>query len=163
MVFLQRSGYDGVEAATGLEAISQARVTRPDLIIMDLDMPAMTGDQATARLKADPSTRHIPVIVTTAFSYGSLVDRAITAGADEINTQVFRIEIASCRDAATFITRLPTARHPRDAPRPPAISDTWHQCEPIFWELSPPAAPFIRTRLHLFIRALKPCGIRPAV
>ena len=41
----------GVGAATGFEAVSQARVTRPDLIIMDLDMPAMTGDQATARLK----------------------------------------------------------------------------------------------------------------
>jgi CheY-like chemotaxis protein len=59
-------------------------VTRPDLIIMDLGMPAMTGDQATARLKADPSTRDIPVIVTTAFSYGPLIDRAISAGADEI-------------------------------------------------------------------------------
>ena len=93
MVFLRRSGYDGVEAATGFEAVSQARVTRPDLIIMDLDMPAMTGDQATARLKADPSTRHIPVIVTTAFSYGSLVDRAITAGADEIIHKPFQLKL----------------------------------------------------------------------
>jgi len=77
MLFLRRSGYRAVEAVTGLEAVSRARVTRPNLILMDLDMPAMTGDQATARLKADPSTRNIPVIVTTAFSYGSLVDRAI--------------------------------------------------------------------------------------
>ena len=77
MLFLRRSGYRAVEAATGLEAVSRARVTRPNLILMDLDMPAMTGDQATARLKADPSTHNIPVIVTTAFSYGSLVDRAI--------------------------------------------------------------------------------------
>ena len=46
ILFLLRSGYEGVEAATGFEAVSQARVTRPDLIIMDLDMPAMTGDQA---------------------------------------------------------------------------------------------------------------------
>src|SRR6267142_727628 len=75
--FLRQSGYETVEAATGFEAVSLARVTRPDLIIMDLGMPAMTGDQATARLKADPSTRDIPVIVTTAFSYGPLVDRAI--------------------------------------------------------------------------------------
>ena len=77
MLFLRRSGYRAVEAVTGLEAVSRARVTRPNLILMDLDMPAMTGDQATARLKADPSTRNISVIVTTAFSYGSLVDRAI--------------------------------------------------------------------------------------
>ena len=124
MLFLRRSGYRAVEAATGFEAVSQARVTRPDLIIMDLDMPAMTGDQATARLKADPSTRHIPVIVTTAFSYGSLVDRAITRRGGRHNIQAFRIEIASCRDAATSITRRPTARHPHDTPRPPAISYT---------------------------------------
>jgi two-component system cell cycle response regulator DivK len=93
MLFLLRSGYEGVEAATGFEAVSQARVTRPNLILMDLDMPAMTGDQATARLKADPSTRHIPVIVTTAFSYGSLVDRAITAGADEIIHKPFELKL----------------------------------------------------------------------
>jgi len=93
MLFLRRSGYRAVEAADGFEAVSQARVTRPDLIIMDLDMPAMTGDQATARLKADPSTRHIPVIVTTAFSYGSLVDRAITAGADEIIHKPFPLKL----------------------------------------------------------------------
>ena len=91
--FLRQSGYETVEAATGFEAVSQARVTRPDLIIMDLDMPAMTGDQATARLKADPSTRNIPVIVTTAFSYGSLVDRAITAGADEIMHKPFTLKL----------------------------------------------------------------------
>ena len=91
--FLRQSGYETVEAATGFEAVSQARVTRPDLIIMDLDMPAMTGDQATARLKADSSTRHIPVIVTTAFSYGSLVDRAITAGADEIMHKPFALKL----------------------------------------------------------------------
>ena len=50
--FLRQSGYETVEAATGFEAVSLARVTRPNLIIMDLGMPAMTGDQATARLKA---------------------------------------------------------------------------------------------------------------
>ena len=93
MLFLRRSGYRAIEAATGFEAVSRARVTRPNLILMDLDMPAMTGDQATARLKADPSTRHIPVIVTTAFSYGSLVDRAITAGADELMHKPFALKL----------------------------------------------------------------------
>ena len=93
VLFLRRSGYRAVEAVTGLEAVSRARVTRPNLILMDLDMPAMTGDQATARLKADPSTQNIPVIVTTAFSYGSLVDRAITAGADEIMHKPFALKL----------------------------------------------------------------------
>jgi two-component system cell cycle response regulator DivK len=84
-LLLTRSGYEVVEATTGLAAIEQTRVTRPDLIIMDLGLPGITGDEATARLKADPSTRDIPVIVNTAFPQrASLVDRAIAAGAAEI-------------------------------------------------------------------------------
>jgi two-component system cell cycle response regulator DivK len=79
---LSRSGYDITEAATGLDAVDQARLSRPDLIIMDLGLPGITGDEATARLKADVSTRHIPVIVNTGFHRESLlVERAIAAGA----------------------------------------------------------------------------------
>ena len=82
---LRRSGYDIAEAATGLDAIDQAHVTRPDLIIMDLGLPGITGDEATKRLKADASTRDIPVIVNTAFHRdSSLVKRAIAAGAVKI-------------------------------------------------------------------------------
>jgi len=84
-LILRRSGYDVAEAATGLDAIDQAHATRPDLIIMDLGLPQITGDEATARLKADPSTRDIPVIVNTAFHReSSLVKCAIAAGAAEI-------------------------------------------------------------------------------
>lgn len=84
-LILARSGYDIREAASGLDAIDQARASRPDLIIMSLDLPGMTGDETTARLKADPSTRHIPIIVNTGVHRGSLlVDRAITAGAAKI-------------------------------------------------------------------------------
>jgi CheY-like chemotaxis protein len=83
-IVLRRSGYEVAEAATGLAAIEQASATHPDLILMDLGLPGITGDEATARLKADPSTRDIPVIVNTAFSKGALVERAIAVGAAEI-------------------------------------------------------------------------------
>ena len=84
-LILGRSGYEIAEAATGLDAIEQVHAKRPDLIFMDLSLPGMTGDEATARLKADESTRHIPVVVNTAFSQGSVqVERAIAAGASEI-------------------------------------------------------------------------------
>jgi len=46
VLFLKSSGYDTVEAATGLEALNQARATRPDLILMDLVMPIVSGDEA---------------------------------------------------------------------------------------------------------------------
>jgi CheY-like chemotaxis protein len=85
VLWLRRSGYEIAEAATGLDAIDQAHATRPDLIIMDLGLPEITGDEATARLKADPSTRDIPVIVNTAFPKGAPpVERALAVGAAEI-------------------------------------------------------------------------------
>ena len=84
VLYLEQSGYDTVEAATGHQAIEQARATTPNLIFMDLAMPDGTGDEAIVSLKADPLTRDIPVIVLTAFLRGALVDRAIAAGAAEI-------------------------------------------------------------------------------
>lgn len=83
--FLDQMGYDVVEAATGLAAIERAIVTLPDLITMDLGLPDITGDKATARLKADPSTKHIPVIAITAYYKESpLVESAVAAGACEV-------------------------------------------------------------------------------
>jgi two-component system, cell cycle response regulator DivK len=83
-MFLQRSGYEIVEATTGFEGVDQAHSCRPDLILMDLGLPMMTGDEAIAQLKADPTTRDIPVLVITAFNKGILVERAVAAGAAEI-------------------------------------------------------------------------------
>jgi len=84
-LILRRLGYDVAEAAMGLEAIDQAHAARPDLIFMDLSLPRITGVEAIARFKADPSTKDIPVIVNTAFHNGSaFVERAIAVGAAEI-------------------------------------------------------------------------------
>ena len=84
VLYLEQSGYDTVEAATGHEAVDQARTTTPSLIIMDLAMPDGTGDEAIVSLKADPLTQDIPIVVLTALLEGALVDRAIAAGAAEI-------------------------------------------------------------------------------
>jgi CheY-like chemotaxis protein len=84
-LFLERAGYGVVEAETGLAAIERANATRPDLITMDLGLPDITGDEAIARLKADLSTTHIPVIVITACYDGApLVEKARAAGACEV-------------------------------------------------------------------------------
>ena len=61
-VFLGKSGYDIAEAANGIEALDRAHETQPDLIILDLELPGISGDEVTRRLKADASTSHIPVI-----------------------------------------------------------------------------------------------------
>src|ERR1043165_1463602 len=83
--FLERAGYEVIEAETGLTAIDRANSTHPDLITIDLGLPDITGDEVVARLKADPATKHIPVIVITAYYGGSpLVESALAAGACEI-------------------------------------------------------------------------------
>src|SRR5690242_9845972 len=84
-LLLRRSGFDVIEAADGVEALDQTRSGCPDLIVMDLGLPDISGDEVTARLKADPSSETIPVLINTAFPKGSLpAERAIAAGAAHI-------------------------------------------------------------------------------
>jgi two-component system cell cycle response regulator DivK len=64
-------GYEVLEAHDGADGIALARQQHPDLIIMDLQLPTMSGLDATRSLKADAHTRHIPIIATTAYTtYG---------------------------------------------------------------------------------------------
>jgi two-component system, cell cycle response regulator DivK len=84
VLFMKRLGYKVFEAATGLEAIDLASTVQPDLIMMDLRLPEMDGAEATAGLKANPSTRDIPLLVVTAYGAGIDTRRALDAGATEI-------------------------------------------------------------------------------
>jgi len=81
-------GHDVFEAATGPEAIDRASSIHPDLIMMELNLPEMNGDEATKRLKSKLSTRNIPVVIntgwTTACNVEDRADRALNAGAAEI-------------------------------------------------------------------------------
>jgi two-component system, cell cycle response regulator DivK len=80
-----RSGYKIAEAANGLEALKLIRETRPDLIILDLDLPGMAGDEVIQLIKEDASVGHIPILVTTFFDPESAhVQRAQAAGASKI-------------------------------------------------------------------------------
>jgi CheY-like chemotaxis protein len=81
--FIQFSGYEVLEAGTGLAALETVSATHPDLILMDLGLPGMDGENVTEIIKGDPSTRHIPIVVHTAFG-GDRTDRALKAGAVEI-------------------------------------------------------------------------------
>jgi CheY-like chemotaxis protein len=81
--FIQFNGYEALAAATGLAALETISVTHPDLILMDLGLPGMDGENVTEIIKGDPATRHIPIVVHTAFG-GDRTDRALKAGAAEI-------------------------------------------------------------------------------
>jgi CheY-like chemotaxis protein len=90
---IKRLGYEVFEAATGREAIERASSVYPDLILMDLGLPEMTGDKATACLKANAATRDIPVVVQTAWHDSKHTDRALEAGAAEILYKPVAIKI----------------------------------------------------------------------
>ena len=81
-------GHQVFEAVSGAEAIKSAESLRPDLIMMELHLPEMTGDEATKRLKAKLATRSIPVVIntgwTTACNVAERAERALIAGAAEI-------------------------------------------------------------------------------
>jgi CheY-like chemotaxis protein len=83
-LFMKRLGYKVFEATTGVEAIDLASTVHPDLIMMDLRLPEMNGTEATASLKANPSTRDIPLLVITASGATTDRRRALDAGAAEI-------------------------------------------------------------------------------
>jgi CheY-like chemotaxis protein len=88
---LNHFGYDVIEAGSGSAAINRASEVHPDIILMDVYLPEMTGDEITARLKANPATRDIPVVFTTAFLVQVLKNRAPFAGAAEILQKPFSL------------------------------------------------------------------------
>ena len=79
---LELSGYRVAGASTGHEAIELANRLAPDLILMDLSLPGIDGSEATRRLKRDPRTQAIPIIVLTGHSLASLSTEAKEAGCD---------------------------------------------------------------------------------
>jgi CheY-like chemotaxis protein len=79
---LQRQGYRVLTAANGQDGLAQAKQHKPDLILLDIEMPGMDGFAVCAKLKEDEALRHIPVIVLTATQDPKLNERAFRAGAE---------------------------------------------------------------------------------
>ncbi|MFN5173708.1 MAG: response regulator [Holosporaceae bacterium] len=65
---LEAKGFDVAKAKDGYQALELLAENRPDLILMDWQLPEITGQELTQRLKADPNTRAIPIIAVTAFA-----------------------------------------------------------------------------------------------
>ena len=82
-VFLLESAGYAVSSATNAEAgLALVREQQPDLVLMDIQLPGMDGLQATALLKADPTTRAIPVVALTALAMKGDSERILAAGCD---------------------------------------------------------------------------------
>jgi CheY-like chemotaxis protein len=80
---LELSDHSVGGAINGVDALAKVKTDPPDLILMDIGMPQMDGYEATRRLKADPATKHIPVIALTAHASSNDRRQAMDAGADE--------------------------------------------------------------------------------
>ena len=78
-----------VEAKTGLEGVSMAKSYRPDLILMDIQLPEIDGHEATRRIKADPALRLIPIIAVTSFALSGDEEMSCTAGCIAYVTKPF--------------------------------------------------------------------------
>lgn len=79
---LQASGYATIEAPDGKQGVELAKARKPDLILMDIQLPIMDGLQATKILKSDASTRKIPIIALTAYTMSGDKEKALQAGCD---------------------------------------------------------------------------------
>ena len=89
---LERRGYQIVLATDGQQAVSVARSTGPDLILMDLGLPIIDGWEATRQLKADAATKHIPIIVLSAHAMTNDRELALAAGGNEFDTKPVRFQ-----------------------------------------------------------------------
>ena len=85
--YLQFSGFRVAEARNGNEAVEQALALKPDLILMDLSLPGMDGWEATRRLKADDTTKHIPIVALTGHALAGASEGAKKAGCDSFVTK----------------------------------------------------------------------------
>jgi two-component system cell cycle response regulator DivK len=84
---LVRKGYQVVVALDGAQGITLASSETPDLILMDMSLPVVSGWDATRQIKANPETRVIPMIALTAHAMASDRDQAIGAGCDDYDTK----------------------------------------------------------------------------
>ena len=79
---LEGSGYETLQAADGLEAIDLAFASLPDLILLDIQLPEISGLEVSRRLKGDDRSRRIPIVAVTAFAMGWHEREALDSGCD---------------------------------------------------------------------------------
>jgi diguanylate cyclase (GGDEF)-like protein len=99
---LQDAGYECVLATDGKAALEQARATRPDLVLLDVAMPVMTGDDVHRELRRDPRTRYIPVVFVTAKRTTGEVAARLRNGADDYVAKPFDVDELVARIASAL-------------------------------------------------------------
>ena len=83
------SGYTVIEAADGETGVAKAKSDRPDLILMDIQMPVIDGYEATRRIKVDPALKSIPIVAVSSFAMKGDEQKARAAGCDHYVTKPY--------------------------------------------------------------------------
>jgi two-component system cell cycle response regulator DivK len=86
---LTNADFEVIEAENGEDGVAAATAQRPDLILMDIQLPLLDGYEATRRIKADPTLRAIPIIVITSYALSGDEDKARGAGCDAYFSKPF--------------------------------------------------------------------------
>ncbi len=107
---LERKGFDVVVAIDGAEGVAKAQTERPDIVLMDLNLPVLDGWEATRQIKANPQTQKTPVIALTANAIVGDREKALAAGCDEYDTKPV--------DFTRLLGKIDTLLQPSEVPLP---------------------------------------------
>ena len=106
---LKRRGYEVVVAQDGQEGLDKAREEKPDVMLLDMNLPVMDGWTVAQTLKGDPATKGIPIIALTAHAMAGDRDKAMSAGCDDYHAKPI--------DFSQLVTQIETALASRSATR----------------------------------------------
>jgi two-component system, cell cycle response regulator DivK len=103
--YLRIQGFEVITAVDGAQAVALAQAQLPDLILMDMGLPILSGWQATMQIKAAPGTRAIPIVALTAYAMAEDRDRAYTVGCDDFATKPVNFPRLKAKIAALLASR----------------------------------------------------------
>jgi DNA-binding response OmpR family regulator len=126
-VNFEMEGFQVIRAADGAEGLERARASLPDIVVLDVMMPRMTGYEVAKALREDDGTAHIPIIFVTARAQSSDVERGLELGVDDYVTKPFdpldliaRVNTLLARSEAAHLRRVEEANGSAASGSPPS-------------------------------------------
>jgi len=124
-IIIRRLGYEVGIAITGEEAVARATAMKPNLILMDVGLPKFNGVEATIQIKADPTTKHIPVVILSALPMCSHGKDGIEAGAVEVMQKPVSVtDIEQILSKYTAAGSKPPMKSSRNSVSPKRVQQT---------------------------------------
>jgi DNA-binding response OmpR family regulator len=109
-ITLERDGYEVIVAQNGTRAFELAVERVPHLVVLDMMMPGIDGCEVTRMLRAEPTTKDVPIVIVTAFAEESQAARALAAGADSYLRKPFSPKELVAKTASLLLERRPRSR-----------------------------------------------------